>query len=59
MDLKPITTSQLHGRASVRGRALTVTDTDDNAVVRAALGKAARPFAAVVETAEGSWRFGN
>jgi len=56
VGLAPITASQLQGRASKRGKALTMTNLNGEAVVRASLGKAAAPAEAVFETAEGTWR---
>jgi hypothetical protein len=55
-DLRPVTTSQLKGRSSQRGKLLTVTDPNGDAVVQAVLAKAVKPAYAVFKAADGEWR---
>ena len=56
MDLAPITTSELRGRARKWGKELTVTDTNGQNVVEASLARVGKPEVAVFRTAVGEWR---
>lgn len=56
MELAPVTSTRLHGRTHDRGKALTVTDTSGDEVVRAVLGEEARPAYAVFQTFGGRCR---
>jgi hypothetical protein len=55
MVLGPVNASPLQGQTHKLGKELTVTDPSGRVVVRAALGKAAAPAYAVIETANGEW----